>query len=83
MCEVVVEYVRLCAVVGSSATFVAPLLLYELKKIGGKKFEWKKVRLFRRFKLFSTRTFFLHPFLFYQKKRSYGSEILYANMTDH
>ena len=32
-----------------------------LKKIGGKKFERKKVRLFRRFELFSARTFFLIP----------------------
>ena len=31
------------------------------KKFGGKKFERKKVRLFRRFKLFSARTFFLIP----------------------
>ena len=32
------------------------------KKFGGKKFERKKVRLFRRFELFSARTFFLIPF---------------------
>ena len=38
---------------------VAPLDPYELKKFRGKKFERKKVRLFRRFKLFSARTFLL------------------------
>ena len=38
------------------------LLLYELKKIGGKKFDRTKVRLFRQFELMSTRTYVLDPF---------------------
>ena len=43
------------------AIFVVQLLPYKLQKLSGKKFEQKKVRLFRRFELFSARTFFLDP----------------------
>ena len=50
------------------------------KKFGGKKFERKKVRLFRRFELFSARTFFLIPknYLF---KKNWWKQVKYWQNT--